>query len=77
MQKRGQTADPLRLMNIQVNNSKMSNKGKQVIKNKRNGSDAGMTSLEFNTIDRLNTIICKESKRTYREADETQRKLES
>lgn len=63
-------------MKIEVNDSKLSY-NKSVIKNQRKGFDAGMTSREFNTIDRLNTIISKESKRTYREADETQRKIES
>ena len=57
-QKRGLTTDPKNLMSIQVNDSKLSHPEKHVIRNKRNGMDAGMTSREFNTIDRLNTIIC-------------------
>ena len=57
-QKRGLTTDPKNLMSIQVNDSKLSQPEKHVIRNKRNGMDAGMTSREFNTIDRLNTIIC-------------------
>ena len=76
-QYRGKSTGPHSIMKIEVNDSKLSGKNVSVIKNQRKGFDAGMTSREFNTIDRLNTIICKESKRTYREADETQRKLES
>lgn len=49
---------------------------KGTIPNIRKGGDAGMSSREYNTVERHSTSLQKELKRTYGGVDETQRKIE-